>query len=307
MAAPGTAVLALAAAGLSGFAVVLLLVVLWRQRGSDVPTGDLATAVDRALAEAQFQDHVVRLEQHAEEVREMHTDLENMLRQPRERGAFGERQLEVLLSDHLPPERYGVREQVVDGKTPDAHVRSSAGVIPIDSKFPIENYEAYVEATDEERREQYRKQFRRNVRSQLEKIRTDYVRPDAGTTNFAFAFIPSEGVYHHLITEEYDLLAGYAREGVHAVSPLTLGHKLELVRADIHAHKLSSEAGEVLERLQALANRFEAIEDDWSTMRQHVRNAENKAVDVDQQFRALHEEFERTASGRIEAGRGRGD
>lgn len=281
-------------------ALVVVAGLLWRvlaavERDADrgVDTDQLESALSRTFSEMEFQQTVGRIEDHAGRMREFHGDIERMLRSPRERGEFGEQQLDVLLSDHLPPDMYGLREQVVDGKTPDAHIRSSAGVIAIDSKFPLDNYEQFVQADGEEARDRYRRKFRLDVESQLEKIADDYVRPDAGTAEFAFAFVPSESVYYHLVTEEYDLLREYAGRGVQVVSPLTFGQKLELIKADVQARKLSEEAEAIRDRLVRLRARFEDVEEEWETLYRHVRNAKNKAEDVSRAYDSLRAEFDR--------------
>ncbi|MFB6070669.1 MAG: DNA recombination protein RmuC [Halanaeroarchaeum sp.] len=285
---------------LLGGLVLVLLAVLWvllqvlrEVRGEDVTTDQLTAAVSASLSDLQFAESVSRIEDRAETLQEVHTDLERLLRVPRERGAFGEEQLEIILEDHLPPEAYGIRERVVGNKTPDAHVRTPEGIVAIDSKFSLDAYERAMEADDPDERARHERTFRDQVEGQLEKIATDYVRPEQGTTDFAFAFVPSESVYYHLVSEEYDLLREYTSRGVQVVSPLTLGHKLELIKAGVQAQQLSEEAEAVLERLDRLRSHFEAFEDEWSTLATHVRNAHNKADDVDREFGRLRDEFDR--------------
>lgn len=274
--------------------LVLLLRIRADLRGSgEVDADTLSAAIERSWRDLGFGETVGAIETHAEEMRSFHDDIATLLRSPRERGEFGEEQLDVILSDHLPPEMFGIREQIADGITPDAHVRSSSGLVPIDAKFPLDNYEAFVDADDEEPAERHRRAFRDDVEGQLEKIATDYVRPAAGTTDFAFAFIPSEAVYYHLVSEEHDLLREFTKRGVQVVSPLTLGHKLELISADVQAAQLSDEAAAVRDRLAELADRFEAVGDEWDTLRRHVRNAESKADDVDREFDNLRTAFDR--------------
>ena len=202
---------------------------------------------------------------------------------------------------------YGLREKVVDGRTPDAHIESSAGLIPIDSKFPLENYERCVETDDPDERARYRRAFAADVERQLETIADNYVRPSEGTTDFAFAFIPSESVYYHLIRDEYDLLRGYTRQGVQVVSPLTLGHKLELIKADVQAQELSEQAEAVLEQLEVLGERFDEVHDEWDTLYRHLRNAKNRADDVDAAHERLRAEFDRIDQPTLEGGDARSD
>ncbi|MFB6166142.1 MAG: DNA recombination protein RmuC [Haloarculaceae archaeon] len=295
----------LAALGLALYVLWQIRVTLAAETGG-VETDQLTAAVSQTLSDLQFRESVGRIEDHAAELAQLHGDIEGMLRTPRERGEFGEVQLELILEDHLPPDRYGVREQVVDGAIPDAHVDSSAGVICIDSKFPLENYERALAADDDEERERYERQFASDVESQLEKIAADYVRPAAGTTDFAFAFVPSEAVYYHLLTEEYDMLRSFTKRGVQVVSPLTLGHKLELIQADLHAARLSAEAERVQQRLTDLAAAFEDVEDEWRTLHRHVSNAKGKADDVDRAYERLRDQFDRVdRSHPVEPERGR--
>lgn len=278
--------------------VVGILWIVWRlradvRRNDAVDTDQLSAAISETWRKMGLDRTVGQLETHADDMRRFHGDIAQMLRDPRQRGEFGEQQLDVLLSDHLPPEMYGIREQVVDGKTPDAHIRTTSGVICVDSKFPLENYERLLETDDEAEKARYSRAFRNDVESQLEKIATDYVRPSAGTTDFAFAFIPSESVYYHLITEEYDLLRGFTTDGVQVVSPLTFGHKLELIKADVQAQRLSEQAEEILDRLEHLGVRFDELEAEWETLYRHLRNASNKADDVGRKYDNLRSEFDR--------------
>ncbi|MFB6095034.1 MAG: DNA recombination protein RmuC, partial [Halodesulfurarchaeum sp.] len=272
--------LLLAGVLLGVFLVLVLLVQVRRAvRTADetIDTDTLTAALGRTLSELEFSESVSRIEDRAAEISELHRDLDQMLRNPRERGEFGEEQLEVMLRDHLPPDMFGIREQVVGSKTPDAHIRTGEGIVPIDSKFSLDRYEKYLEADDPEEAREHKRAFRDAVHGQLEKIEADYVRPEAGTTSFAFAYIPSESVYYHLITEEYDLLREFTKRGVQVVSPLTFGHKLELLKAGVQAQKLSEEAQVVLSRLEELDSRFEAIESEWATLERHLSNAESKA------------------------------
>ena len=260
--------------------------------GDGVDTDQLSAAISETWRDLDFDRAVTEVESHAREMRDLHGDIESMLRSPQERGEFGEQQLDVLLADHLPPEMYGIRKQVVAGKTPDAHITSASGTICIDSKFPLDNYERAIHADGEER-DRHRRQFRRDVEKQLSKIESDYVQPAEGTADFAFAFIPSESVYYHLITEEYDLLRDYTKRGVQVVSPLTFGHKLELIKADVQARKLSEQAEDIQQRLERLSARFDDVEDEWSTLHTHVKNAEQKAEDVNREYGRLRNEFDR--------------
>jgi DNA recombination protein RmuC len=284
---------------LLGAVLVLTLYIAYQQRRRarpEVDPGTVRSALNETWREMGLAEQVGQIEDHAGDLEDLHRDLEQMLRLPKERGAFGEQQLDVILSDHLPDSMYGLREEVMAGMTPDAHIESSSGTICIDAKFPLDNYEAYLDARDagdDEEAEAAKRRFRKDVKRQLDKIASDYVRPEDGTTRFALAFIPSEAVYHHLVTEETDMLRSYTADGVQVVSPLTLGQKLELIKADVHARELSERAEEIQDGVQRLESRFEEFGDEWETFYGHVRNAKNKAEDVQSSFEDIESAFHR--------------
>ncbi|MDX1744570.1 MAG: DNA recombination protein RmuC, partial [Halobacteriales archaeon] len=163
--------------------IILLLLGIRRQirETGNLDADTLSSALSRSWRDLEFDETVGRIETHADRLRGLHEDISALLRVPQHRGEFGEQQLDVILSDHLPPEMYGIRERVIDGTTPDAHIRSTSGLICIDSKFPLDNYEQVIAAESQEARDRAARQFGRDVEAQLEKIATDYVRPAAGT------------------------------------------------------------------------------------------------------------------------------
>jgi len=179
-------------------------------------------------------------------------------------------------------------------KVPDAHIKSAVGAICVDSKFPLENYRAMMEAEDPKEKEKLKKQFIRDIRSHLDKIAEDYVCPEKGSAEFAFAFLPSESVYHFLVTEAYDTLRSYTSRGVQAVSPLTLSHKIELIKAGVHARRLSEQAEKIRNDIARLSERFSEIDKSWQVFYEsHFRNAARKAEELDGAYRRLREEFDR--------------
>ncbi len=286
---------------LGGVLLALLVVIVLLLRVSRAVNGDSAgvetdqirAALSETLDDMAFETRVSHIEDRAAEIERLHEDFDRLLRAPRERGEFGEVQLETMLADHLHPGMYGIREQVVGSKTPDAHVTTPEGIVPIDSKFPLDRYEQALQADDPDVQADHERAFRNAVEEQLAKIERDYVRPEAGTTDFAFAYIPSESVYYHLITEEYDLLREYTKRGVQVVSPLTLGHKLELLKSGAQAKKLSEEAQAVLDHLTEIGAQFEAVEEEWSTLRRHLDNASKRADDVERELDGIREAFDR--------------
>ena len=257
----------------------------------EVDSEKIRGALTESWNDLGLKKEIGQLENHAKEMQNLHQDIETMLENPRERGEFGETKLDSLLNQHLPKDMYGIRERVVDGKTPDAFIESSAGKICIDSKFPLDNYKKMREASEEEK-DHYKKKFRRDVEKTLNQVENKYVRPESGTAEFAFEFVPSEGVYYHLVREEYEMLNRFTKKGVQVVSPLTLGHKLEIIKSDVKSRQLSEEAEEVREKLQSLGTKFKEFENDWSVFYStHLSNAKSKADEVDSDIQRIQKEF----------------
>jgi len=276
--------------------VVILLVVLifLVLKGRGVKPRDIENAVSSTWTKLGLEEKIGKLAIHAQDIRDSHRSIEQMLRVPTERAAFGEMSLETILSDQLPPDMFGIRKMILDGKIPDAHIRSTVGLICIDSKFPLDNYRKMVEIQDFKEKEQFKNDFRKDVKSHLDKIAEDYVCPEAGSAEFAFAYIPSEAVYYFLVNEEFEMLRDYTKRGIQVVSPLTLSHKIELIKAGVHAKKLSEEAESVRKDLNVISQRFNEIDELWRVFyNTHLRNAGDRAEELDIAYRKLREEFDR--------------
>lgn len=253
-------------------------------------------AFRKSLDEVGFEEDVAlikerakNLSMEAETIRDLHKDIGQMLRSPTERGGFGEVQLEEILADRLPKDMFGIRERTAVGQ-PDAHIQTSDGLICIDSKFPLDNYRKFLQAEDDAK-EKYARKFRRDVEHRLGEVASKYVCPQEGTTEFAFAFIPSEGVYYYLIQNEYELLQEYTEQGVQVVSPITLLQRIQLIKTGIQAQKLTEKAEAIQDKLYVLKSRFGKVKGKWDTFYRHVKNAKNKADELDQAYDQLREEF----------------
>ncbi len=278
--------------------VVILLVVLifLVVRGKSVKPRDIEDAVSSTWTKLGLGEKIGTLTVHAQDIRSCHRSIEQMLRVPTERAALGEISLEIILSDQLPPDMFGIRKMILEGKIPDAHIRSTVGLICIDSKFPLENYRRMMEVEDSREKEGFQSDFRKDVRNHLNKIAEDYICPGEGSADFAFAYIPSEGVYYFLVNREFEMLRDFTKRGVQVVSPLTLSHKIELIKAGVHAKKLSEEAENVRNDLNAISQRFSDIDELWRVLYStHLRNAEERAEELDRAYKKLRDEFDRVS------------
>src|SRR2546423_92493 len=202
--------------------------------------GDLDSKVDRRLGDldgrllssqqsagqstTQIVEKLTKLEAPVAQMLELGSEfakLEQMLRPPKARGGFGELLLENLLRDRLPPAAYEMQYTFDSGERVDALVRVDRS-IPIDSKFPLDNYNRLVEAESADERTLAERQFARDVKQHIEAIASKYIRPDEGTYDFAFMYIPVEAVYYELACGKTGALLAYANERrVFPVSPTT--------------------------------------------------------------------------------------
>jgi len=270
---------------------VLIFLVL---RSRKVQPSDLKNVMSSTWTELGLDQKIGAIESHANDIRQSYRSFEQMLRVPKERASFGELALETILADQLPPDMYGIREAVFDGKKPDAHIKSTEGIVCIDSKFSLDNYAGMLATEDPAEKQRFKKDFIADVRRCLDKIAADYICPDKGSAEFAFAYIPSESVYYFLLTEAYELLLHYGRAGVQVVSPLTLSAKIELLRAGIQAKKLSEKAEEVKNDLIVISRRFAEIDDKWRVFfGTHLKNATLQAEELDKSYKKLRDEFDR--------------
>jgi DNA recombination protein RmuC len=280
---------------LLAFVILLLgLLIFLVIRSRRVEPTDLKNIISSTWNELGLGEKIGSIETQARDIKDSYRSFEQMLRVPKERASFGELALETILADQLPPDMYGIRETVFDGKRPDAHIKSTEGLVCIDSKFSLDNYGRMLTTEDPAEKQRLKKDFIADVRRCLDKVADDYVCPDKGSAEFAFAYIPSESVYYYLLTEAYDTLMEYSRAGVQVVSPLTLSAKIELIRAGFQAKKLSEKAEEIRNDLSKIDRGFREIDDKWRLLYEtHLKNAVDRAADLDKSYKKLRDEFDR--------------
>lgn len=272
---------------------LLILLVFMISRGS-VASREVEHAVTKAFSDLGVDSKLGRVEILADDIRNNQRSFEQMLVVPTERGSFGELSLEVIMKDQLPKGMFGIRKQVISGKAPDAYIDSTVGVICIDSKFPFANYRKIMESNNQTEIEGFKREFTRDVRGHLTKVAEDYVCPEYGSAEFAFVFIPSEAVYWFMVEECFDLLREFTSKGVQVVSPLTLSHKIELIKAGVHAKKLSEEAENVRNDILKLDKHLTNIGELWSTLYEtHLHRLKGKADDLEAALKLLQAEFKR--------------
>ncbi len=276
--------------------IILLLVIRFSTKIEEMSVSQDAIkgAVATCWRELGIDQDIGAIKQRADDIKNAAQSLQDIFKVARGRGVYGEFQLEQILKDLLPSQYVHIRERIPKiGKIPDAYIQTPQGILCIDSKFPLENYRRMIETADPKEKENYKTAFRNDVQIQIEKIKTDYVRPGEGTTPFAFGFIPSEAVYQYLTECEMELVANAAKKGVLLVSPATLAVNLNLLSIGLKAAEISEKAEQIQKNLKRLEKPLDELEDTWNTLYNHIKNAYNKAGEVDKKYTELKLTFKK--------------
>lgn len=185
--------------------------------------------------------------------------LQDILKNPKQRGILGEYYLETVLKNVLPPGSYQMQYSFKDGTIVDAVVFVNKQIIPIDSKFSLDNYNRILESDGEEKK-RYERAFVSDLKVRIDET-AKYVKPEEATMDFAFMFIPSEAVYYDLlinkvgaIKDETNNLIYYAgRKKVIIVSPTSFLAYLQTVLQGLRGQKISEQAQEIIKQVDKLS------------------------------------------------------
>jgi DNA recombination protein RmuC len=186
--------------------------------------------------------------------------LEDILKNPKQRGILGEYYLEELLKNVFSPSQYQMQYKFKDGEIVDAAIFVKDKIIPIDSKFSLENYNRILEERDSVRREELEKVFKQDLKNRIDET-SKYIRPQEKTMEFAFMFIPAEAIYYDLLVNKIgavkvntrDLIDYAVREKhVHIVSPTSFYAYLQTIIQGLKAMQIEESAKEIKERVEVL-------------------------------------------------------
>jgi DNA recombination protein RmuC len=266
--------------------------------------GQLDGKVDRRLEAAQkttsaIHERLGKVDSAAAQMIASAKDLsrlEQALRPPKARGGFGELLLENLLRDRLPPAAYRIQHGFSTGERVDAVVRAGELLIPVDAKFPLDNYQRLVEAADDGERHLAEKAFARDVRAHVDAIASKYVRPEEGTSDFAFMYIPVEAVYYELACGRSGAVVAYAHERrVFPMSPSTFTAYLQVIAFGLRGMQIEQRAQEVMAYVADLRRDFGRFTEDFELVGKHLGNAQAKFVSADKRLDTFAGKLERAA------------
>jgi DNA recombination protein RmuC len=221
--------------------------------------------------------------------------LEHALRPPKARGGLGELLLANLLRDSLPPEAYALQYTFRSGERVDAVITVDR-LVPVDAKFPLDNFERVVEAGDDAARDLAEKAFARDVKSHIDAIASKYIRPAEGTYDFAFMYLPSEAVYYELVCGRTGALFQHAlSKRVFPVSPSTFHAYLGVIVLGLKGLQIERHAQEVMAYCAQLGKDFERFRGDFDVVGKHLGNAQSKYGEADRKLERLEAGLERAS------------
>ena len=206
-------------------------------------------------------------------------ELQEFLSSPKLRGNIGESVLKDLITQMFPKHSFHLQYSFKSGEKVDAAIKTAAGILPIDSKFPMESYQrlAIAEGTEEQRRAQ--REFARDIKKHINSISKKYILPEEGTMDFALMYIPSESVYYEIVNDR-ELISAAQRARVYPVSPTTLYAHLQTILLSFEGQKIESRAKEVFTLLRAIKKDYEKVEESMSVLQRHLNNAYNMMGNV---------------------------
>jgi len=212
-------------------------------------------------------------------------ELQEFLKSPKLRGNIGEEVLKDLIGQMFPKNSFSLQYQFKTGNKVDAALKTEAGILPIDSKFPMENFVKMSKAPEAERK-LFKRQFISDVKKHIKAISEKYILPDEGTVDFALMYIPSESVFYEVINDQ-DIFE-YARQNrVYIVSPSSLYAHLRVILLSFEGKHIESQTRQVFRMLQAIQKDYQKMEGNLTILGKHVNNAQSKMNEVFQGFSIL--------------------
>jgi DNA recombination protein RmuC len=265
---------------------------------------DIQQAVRSQFSESQkliqnITEKVTKVDESTKQifnVGEQLQNLEKVLKHQKQRGNLGEASLELSLGNILPPDAYQTQYLFENGDQVDAVIHTKDGVIPVDAKFSLDNYNRLTQEEDEEKRKVVEKEFIADLKKRINET-AKYIRPKEGTLPFAFMYIPAEGIYYDLLVNEVGAVKvntrslidyAYSDKNVIIVSPTTFSAYLQSVLYGFRAFKIEESAKDIRKNIALLGRHiaaydeyFKKLGNSLGTTVNHYTGAEKELKKID--------------------------
>jgi DNA recombination protein RmuC len=224
--------------------------------------------------------------------------LEDILKNPKQRGILGEYMLEHLLGNVLSPGQFQMQFHFDDGLIVDAVIFFNDKIIPIDAKFSLEKYNLMLEEKDTNAQNQREKELRNDVKKRIDET-SKYLKPEEGTTEFAFMFIPAEGVYYSLLdyksgsgkNSARDLIEYAFSKKVIIVSPTSFFAYLETVTHGLKALKLQESVKEIRQNIEKLGKHIKAYDTYMDKLGKQITTTQNTYQLASKEFQKIDKDI----------------
>ena len=237
-----------------------------------------------AKAVGDVREHLGRLEKTNQRLYDIGKDisgLQELLRAPKMRGGIGEYMLIDLLKQILPSGYYTLQHEFKNKERVDATIRFGEGLVPVDAKFPLENFKRMLETKDERERALLKKRFVSDIKNHIKGISEKYIVPDEGTFDFALMYIPAENVYYETIIkdEKLDEAAGLFQYAINKkvipVSPNSFYAYLRVILLGLKGMAVEKSAKEIISGLSRVRGEFSKFAAEFTKIGRHLDNAKS--------------------------------
>ena len=244
--------------------------IIGHQTGSQKAISDQISTFTREAT--QIREDLKQVQEKMQNI----STFQEIFKSPKLRGQWGEASLEHILSQHFPKELYETQHLFSSGEQVDAVLKlPNARILPIDSKFPSENFARMVES-DSQERDSFRKRFIEDVRGHIDKIALKYIIPSESTVEFALMYVPAEAIYYEIVNspkEMFDLTSYAMSKRVVVTSPNTIYLTLRTIEHWFRDTQISRQTQEVLKRLDRVQQDASKLMQDFRKLGSHLRNA----------------------------------
>ncbi|MFH1840900.1 MAG: DNA recombination protein RmuC [Candidatus Shapirobacteria bacterium] len=220
-------------------------------------------------------------------------NLQDYLKSPKLRGNIGEQVLADLIGQIFPKNSFFLQYTFKSGSRVDAAIKTEAGILPIDAKFPAENFQKMLAAENEEEKKGWQKNFARDVKRHIEEIAKKYILPEEGTMDFALMYIPSEPVYYEVVSD-LELTEWARRRRVYPVSPNTLYANLQVILLSFEGKGIERKSRQLFIQLRAIRGDYVKMGEALAVLGRHVNNSYNAVHTVESEFTRLGQKLDAT-------------
>ena len=234
------------------------------------------------------------------------SSLQDILSVPKLRGNLGEYLLEDLLKQVFPAKNYQMKYSFKNNTQVDAIIKLGDGIVPIDSKFPLESFQRLVDAKDPEQKKIAKKEFISSVKLRIDEISSKYINPQEGTFEFAMLYIPAENVFYETIindsltNKDFEIFNYALTRHVITVSPNSFYAYLMAIAYGLKGFQIEQQAKTIIGELAQIQDKFSRFYAEFTTVGKHISNAGQKYDETVKRAEKLHEQITKVTGNKLD-------